>query len=76
MLCYDGDVRFEIATYVSDTTPDGFQFVEGRVLICDDGEFTAICVNNWDNEDATVACSSLGYPTPLYGQLSKGVFVS
>ena len=33
----------------------------GRVELCQDGAYTAVCNQNWDNKDASVVCSQLGF---------------
>ncbi len=39
---------------------------EGLVLMCLDDLWSMIDQNSWDNQDAQVACRSLGYPTLGY----------
>ncbi len=68
VTCTDGEVMFDDATY------QDYPNIEGRLLICENGRFTAICGNNWEDVDAAVACRSLGYPSPQYGQFSKMPF--
>ena len=41
---------------VNGTTPK-----EGRVEVCYDGEYRALCSSFWDELDATVLCEQLGY---------------
>ena len=51
--CTEGDLRLN-STY-SD--------YEGRVEVCINGKFGALCDDNWDDKEATVVCRQLGYET-------------
>lgn len=33
----------------------------GIIRICDNGEWTVLCCSTWTNNEASVACSQLGY---------------
>lgn len=35
---------------------------EGSIEVCLDGSWGTICHEDWDNNDARVVCSQLGYP--------------
>ena len=35
--------------------------VSGEAQICLDGTFGSICDNSWDNDDASVICTQLGF---------------
>lgn len=50
-ICNDGDIRLV----------DGTTAFEGRVEVCVDEEWVAICDNQFDNLDAKVICARLGY---------------
>ena len=53
--CDDGEVKL-----VSGTDN------EGIILMCFDGLWSMISQDSWENQDAKVACRSLGYPTLGY----------
>ena len=39
---------------------------EGRVEICQSGEWKTVCDNNWSENEARVACRQLRYTTQGY----------
>ena len=49
--CEDGDVRLQ----------NGTHSINGRVEVCQYGNWGSICADKWDNNDARVACRQLGY---------------
>lgn len=51
LLCMDGDIRLVNGELVN----------EGRVEVCFDNQWGTICDDRWDNKEATVVCSQLGY---------------
>lgn len=50
LICKDNTIRVVGG-------PDTF---EGRVELCDNGRWHAICGDNWNQEEATTVCRQLG----------------
>ena len=59
--CTDGELRLSNATY---DVYNGFDFYGGRVEVCLNGTYGPICDQDWDDQDASVVCSSLEYSPP------------
>ena len=68
--CGEGDVRLGIGRftsfYTSITEFEGYYFIKdelarGRIEVCVGGRYGTISDTNWDNEDASVTCSQLGF---------------
>ena len=63
--CYDGQLRFSNTS--SGSTPTGAIYYQGRVEVCINGTFGAICDVGWDRLDAQVACREFGYNSTSFG---------
>ena len=50
-VCEEGSVRIVGSTRLN----------EGRVEVCQSGQWGAVCCNRWDANDAKVVCRQLGY---------------
>ena len=50
-VCNYGDVRLV----------NGSHQYEGRVEVCINNQWGAVCDNGWDTTDATTVCKQLGY---------------
>ena len=50
--CKPGDVKLVGGTSTN----------EGRVELCLNGKWRAMCHNGWDTKDAAVVCRQLGFP--------------
>lgn len=62
--CKNGDVRIM----------DGIVANEGRVELCFHGHWGSVCSDAWDDNDAAVICSQLGFETE--GQSSSLIYYS
>ena len=64
-FCEDGTIRLQGGTQT-----------EGRLEVCVNGTWGTVCSDFWDNADASVVCSQLGYSRygMLYVELSYTVF--
>lgn len=77
-VCQRGNVRLAIADInvvyegFEDFDDDYFikdELARGRLEICMGGRYGTVCDKNWDNNDASVACSQLGFSP--YGNNDK-----
>ena len=63
---YYGEVNSDYGyTYIKDTLS------RGRVQICIGREYTQVCADLWDDQDASVVCRELGFSP--YGELARTV---
>ena len=63
-LTLDGDIVDSV--YLTEGNIEDFYFdkdelARGRIEVCVGGAYGTICDQNWDNEDASVVCSQLGF---------------
>ena len=69
--CVDGDVRLVVsedaATFYMGSSNYDMSYYDkdglrvGRVEVCVSGRYGSICHDSWDNRDASVVCSQLGF---------------
>ena len=63
-VCLDFELRSSLGR--TTVTQAGLVTYEGNIEICLGGVFFAVCDEGWDDQDAQVACSVLGYDSRLY----------
>ena len=66
-MCTNGEIRLV----------DGFIENEGRIEVCYNGVWGAVCDQGWDSTDAHVACTQMGHPElgrPVVALLSSKYF--
>ena len=69
--CHDGEVRLVVSDdadtfYMGTTNYDSSYYDKnglrvGRVEICVGGRYGTICIDSWDNMDASVVCTQIGF---------------
>lgn len=52
---YAGDILEDASLYIADS------LATGRIELCYNGAWEAICKDTWSSENAAVACSQLGF---------------
>ena len=65
VLCFDGQVQLRGGTSENDV--NGYYYAEGLVDVCINETYGAVCDEDWNDNDATAVCHSLGYSAPYYG---------
>ena len=64
--CVEGTYRLAIDQTGDTATKNLFingEASSGRVEVCISGQYYTICDDNWENDDASEVCSSLGFST-------------
>ena len=64
--CTQGSLRLVNGSYIGN----------GRLEICDDGEWGTVCDNGWTNLNAQVFCKQLGQNVSIDSILSYMIFVT
>ena len=73
--CQDGDVRIGIGNFTNFYTTisdrEDYYFIKdelarGRIEVCIGERYGTVCDSQWNNQDASVFCSTLGFSH--YGQ--------
>ena len=69
-MCTEGDIRLGVgnmtAFHITINEREEYYFIKdelarGRVEICVAGRYGAVCDNDFHNQEASVACSQLGF---------------
>ena len=75
--CAEGDVRIGVFNftdfYINIGKFDEYYFIKdeiarGRVEVCSGGSFGTVCGHQWEDQDASIVCSQLGFSQ--YGWLT------
>ena len=68
--CSPFDVRARNQTHR--TTQGFYTTIEANIEVCINGAYVAVCDLGWDDNDAQVACNTLGYNEPFY-RMSRSI---
>ena len=71
--CVDGSVRLQNPDASSESQLPSYDLIKdqvsrGIVEVCVSGSYSRVCDDGWDNRDASVVCSQMGFSR--YGQPS------
>ena len=75
--CVDGSVRLQNPDASSESQLPSYDLIKdqvsrGIVEVCVNGSYTRVCDDGWDNSDASVVCSQMGFSR--YGMLAVIVY--
>ena len=71
--CVDGNVRLQNPDASSESQLPSYDLIKdqvsrGIVEVCMNGNYSRVCDDGWDNRDASVVCSQMGFSR--YGKSS------
>ena len=71
--CVDGSVRLQNPDASSESQLPSYDLIKdqvsrGMVEVCVNGSYSRVCDDGWDNRDASVVCSQVGFSR--YGKSS------
>ena len=71
--CVDGSVRLQNPDASSESQLPSYDLIKdqvsrGIVEVCVNGNYSRVCDDSWDNRDASVVCSQMGFSR--YGKSS------
>ena len=67
--CNEFDLRTRNETYQA--TQGFYRTFEANIEVCLNGTYVAICDLGWEDAEAQLACSTLGYNEPYYRMLVR-----
>ena len=64
--CVDGSVRLQNPDASSESQLPSYDLIKdqvsrGMVEVCVNGSYSRVCDDGWDNRDASVVCSQMGF---------------